>query len=592
MYRRVSASSVERRVKRCVTAIGEPSQRSKNMSTKSTVVQSANIMDEETGAAFVVLSFPRIDGRTGTVTVPRSDLLDPVKLRIKLVDRNADLDLTAKGAHELDGIINAKPLEHGVYVANAGWHPSRKGFIAATGIISKLQPRVKFLPPRGRPDATMPPRTRSGTLAGWKQEVGRPCCLSDLGVLALSTAFAAPLLRLMGRPSFGLNLFGPSKAGKSALLLATASVSGAGYEFDLPNWGATDAAVGELCRFYNDDMLPLNEAGLMSGSPTQVFDRIRKTIFHVSEGRERQKHSGSPFATSAKQATYSLIFLSTAERSFTEYARAAGVDRVGGELARCPDISILRDGCETIFDIYPSHVPIHRRRAWARRQLQLIRQGCAIHHGFAQKAFILFLLSDLDGCLDRVEAACRRFLATLGNRRLSDVHQHRAANFALLYAANVLAIETGILDIDEDRALRCVRQHLLASIASETGAGAHPSVEDDVGHLVDFLNTDRIAGAGVPAHRIGDDDYDGYRRADGDVVMKAASLRQLYKNRPASARAVLAYLKEHDLVIPPDTRSAGQRPLQGTKLWPNGKTVRSFVLSRRLLEVRQMKRIA
>ena len=562
------------------------------MPTKSKILQIANIVDEETGVAFVVLSFPRIDGRTGTVTVPRSDLLDPVKLRLKLVDRNADLDLTVKDARELDGVINAKPLEHGVYVANAGWRPSRRVFIAATGMISKRQPGVTFLPPRGRPDATMPPRTREGSLEGWKREVGRPCCLSDLGVLALSTAFAAPLLRMSGRPSFGLNLYGPSKAGKSTLLLAASSVSGTGYEFDMPNWGATDAALGELCRFYNDDLLPLNEAGLMSGTPTQVFDRIRKTIFHVSEGRERQKHSGSPFATSAKQATYSLIFLSTAERSFTDYARAAGVDRVGGELARCPDISILRNGCETIFDIYPSDVAIHRRPAWARWRLRIIRQGCAIHHGYAQEAFILFLLSDLDGCLDRVEAACRRFLTTLGNRRLSDVHQHRAANFALLYAAGVLAVEAGILEIDEDRVLRCLRRHLLASINLEIGAGNHPSVEDDVGHLVDFLNTDRIADAGVPAYRIGDDDYDGYRREDGDIVVKAASLRKFYKDRPASARAVLAYLKEHDLVIPPDTRSAGRRRLEGTKAWPNGKTVRSFVLSRRLLEVRQMKRIA
>jgi len=44
--------------------------------------------------------------------------------------------------------------------------------------------------------------------------------------------FAAPLLSITGCQSFGIHLFGHSKAGKSMALLAGASVIGLGHEED------------------------------------------------------------------------------------------------------------------------------------------------------------------------------------------------------------------------------------------------------------------------------------------------------------------------------------------------------------------------
>ena len=53
-------------------------------------------------------------------------------------------------------------------------------------------------------------------------------------MLIISAAFAAPLLEVVSMPSFGINLFGRSKVGKSTVALAAGSIIGIGCEEQLP----------------------------------------------------------------------------------------------------------------------------------------------------------------------------------------------------------------------------------------------------------------------------------------------------------------------------------------------------------------------
>ena len=118
-------------------------------------------------------------------------------------------------------------------------------------------------------------------------------------MLAICAAFAAPLLSLTQRQSFGIHLFGRAKAGKTTTLLAGASVIGLGREADLPNWGATAAAKGESARMFNDMLFSLNEVGLLGGSKRKAYPEIRETIYRLGEGRERLRHTQSVFSAPA-----------------------------------------------------------------------------------------------------------------------------------------------------------------------------------------------------------------------------------------------------------------------------------------------------
>ena len=83
------------------------------------------------------------------------------------------------------------------------------------------------------------------------------------GDLCAVGAFAALLLKLADRHSFGIYIFGRSKTGKSIILVAGSSVAGVGREGELLNWAATSAALGELCGLHCDRLMPINEVGLI-----------------------------------------------------------------------------------------------------------------------------------------------------------------------------------------------------------------------------------------------------------------------------------------------------------------------------------------
>jgi putative DNA primase/helicase len=127
-------------------------------------------------------------------------------------------------------------------------------------------------------------------------------------MLAISAAFAAPLLQSTGLQSFGLNLFGPSKAGKTTALLAATSVIGIGNEADLPNWNATSASQQETARLFRDSLLAANEVGLLAGRRKDAYARIRQMIYLFAEGRDTSRHSTASSASPNATAGWRTIF--------------------------------------------------------------------------------------------------------------------------------------------------------------------------------------------------------------------------------------------------------------------------------------------
>ncbi len=124
-------------------------------------------------------------------------------------------------------------------------------------------------------------QARKGSLQAGIDQVATPCLNSSAAIVVLCAAFAAPLLRRTKIASFGLNLHGVSKAGKTSALLAGASVAGIGVESRLPNFRSTSAVRGELCRAFNDQMLPLKEVGLIAGKNTTAIARKRNTACDI-----------------------------------------------------------------------------------------------------------------------------------------------------------------------------------------------------------------------------------------------------------------------------------------------------------------------
>src|SRR5262245_12689831 len=95
---------------------------------------------------------------------------------------------------------------------------------------------------------------------GRRRADGRP----TIPILAISTAFAGPLLHLAGLEGGGLNLFGPSSRGKTTCQQAAASVWGRGATPGYVRaWRATANGLEGAAAQSTDTLMVLDELGMV-----------------------------------------------------------------------------------------------------------------------------------------------------------------------------------------------------------------------------------------------------------------------------------------------------------------------------------------
>jgi putative DNA primase/helicase len=525
------------------------------MTSQAQLTHVANVEDDSTGEAFEVFQFVKVGGRRGRLLLEREIADDVKQVRAKLRKFNAALSPNRQQSiSEVEAAIRTQPSRLFRYAASNGWLPDTSGFVTTCETIDSKNRPQKILPPRRLNDALRRGAKPEGSLEGWKKEVATPAGYSDLAVTRLSAAFAAPLLKVANRNSFGLNTYGLSKTGKSTILVAASSVGGAGSESELTNWAATSAAVGEFCRLYCDRLMPINEVGLIGKK--NAYAKIQPTIYQVAEGRDRDRHSRSSFATTDDSAYHRTIFGSTSEHSFDDYARLAGEARDEGELARCIEIPAVRNARATVIDRFPTCVLPESRKTWARSTLKRLRKACVRHHGVALRPFVEFLMSDLQRAKRRVEAYMAEFMEEVDTRRLTGAMEHAAENCALIYAGGCTAVDAGILPYlkkDVMRAItRCCRDALQA--ANEVSDPLLRAKRVLRGNLESGLVFTRKSSK----DRFDTRTYHGYVTQGGPrstYVIRAASLREWFKTEPGALRGIIAWLVKKGCLLARQSRT-------------------------------------
>jgi hypothetical protein len=459
--------------------------------------------------------------------------------------------------------------------------PDGKGFVTTQRTIDSINRHQTIRPPRRLNAAQCRGAKPKGDLEGWKKEVAQPCGYSDLAVTVLSAAFAAPLLKILGRHSFGLSIYGPAKTGKSVIAVVGSTVGGVGREEELPNWAATSAAVGEFCRLYCDRLMPINEVGLIKKK--DAYGKIQPAIYQIAEGRERDRHSRSAYATTDESGFHRTIFVSTAEHSFDYYAQLAGEMRDDGEHARCTEIPAVRKDRSTVIDRWPASVPCDGRKAWARQLLKQVRNACERHHGVALTPYIEYLLQDLQRAERRVKAYMAEFMEGLDMTGMSSATEHAAENFSVIYAGSCLAIDAGVLPYRKSSAAgaveRCFRE------AVQNAAEVSDPLLRAKRLLRRYLESNRVFESTSPSDTFDSRRFDGYVFQDGDrwrYVIRAASLRDWFKTKPGAAKEIVAWLHEKGCLLARQPRSAvgADRPTdwaERTMVWPDRTSVRSIV---------------
>ncbi|MBL8445438.1 MAG: DUF927 domain-containing protein [Zoogloeaceae bacterium] len=274
---------------------------------------------------------------------------------------------------------------------------------------------------------------QAGSLDGWQTEIAARAMGNPLFVLALSAAFAGPLLKRTNTEGGGLHFVGDSSTGKTTILEAACSVwGGPGYR---RSWRATANGMEGAAALFNDCLLALDE--ISECDPREVG----AIVYALGNGRGKQRASRTGAARSVSR--WQAIIVSTGERTIGTTMMEGGHRTKAGQAVRLLDIPAARQfGCfDTLHDL-PTGTALS----------DAIKRAAGLHYGHAGRAFLERLTHDGRDMAARLETIKTKLPAF--NPPDAEGQGRRAAGrFALLALAGELATDYGITGWPEGAAL-------------------------------------------------------------------------------------------------------------------------------------------
>ena len=293
-----------------------------------------------------------------------------------------------------------------------------------------------------------------GTLGEWQQGVAALAVGNSRLCFALSLAFAAPLLSLVGMEGGGFHLKGESTDGKTTIMKAAASVYGNPDRYS-QTWRATGNAIEGIASRRNDALLCLDELGELDGREAgQVAYMLAN-----GQGKGRSKQDGEL----RERKAWRLLFLSTGELSLEDHAARAGQRTQAGMEVRTIQI--------------PSDTGHHGAFEWlhgmegGRTFADTLKAHCDHQHGSAFRTYAEALAGELGAHSERLRAEIKRIAAELTPQGAGNQVGRAINRFALVAAAGELATRLGVTGWPEGEALRAVRVCLKAWLAERGHLG-------------------------------------------------------------------------------------------------------------------------
>ncbi|MFC0160018.1 DUF927 domain-containing protein [Mameliella alba] len=365
---------------------------------------------------------------------------------------------------------------------------------------------------------------QTGCIEGWRANVARCCIGNPLAVLAVSQAFAGPLLRALGLGGGGIHFFGASSCGKSTLLQLAGSVWG-GLDFRR-SWHSTANGFEPIARERNDSLLVLDEIG--EADPRC----IRNTVYMLANGQPKSRMT---FHGDERQQTgWRIAVLSSGELSFARFLVEAEKTSKAGVHLRLVDVR----SDDRAFGAFDNLHGAHDGGTFV-KQLQA---SCAAHHGHAGPVFVQRLIAK--NSWDKMTAAFEKIredhYAALGPNR-SAQSERVADQFAAAALAGELATNAGLTGWNKGDAWRACKDILIAWHASRT-APEPEGLENILAKLRPCLADP--AGFGLDRLEVGQPGIEGWWD-DAWVYLRSEALRSICGDEP---KRVSQWLSSADLL--------------------------------------------
>lgn len=327
--------------------------------------------------------------------------------------------------------LQAQPLpQRWTLTDTAGWHGH--GYILPNGDTLGSANNILFQRPAPRHDAFTP----RGTLAEWRDSIGRYAAGNSRMCLMLGAAFAAPLLQRFGLEGGILHLYGPSSSGKSTLQRVALSVWGHGRDAG-HSWNATGYALTNAAASRNDGLLSLDEIGEDSKQAVETC------AYAIANGRARLQ--GAKEGGNRPELRFRVLAISSGETSLQAHFGKQGRQMMAGQMVRCPSIPHQLEDKHDFPDF----------RAFTDH----LNHAAITTYGSAGRLFIQILMKDITQAEKRLKTLYTSFLGEAHDRHPMTAQQGRSARlFALCAAALMQASEWGISGINATAAREGVMQ--------------------------------------------------------------------------------------------------------------------------------------
>jgi putative DNA primase/helicase len=260
-------------------------------------------------------------------------------------------------------------------------------------------------------------------------------------VLALSAAFAGPLICPCSAEGGGIHFRGASSTGKSTALHVAGSVwGGGGVTGFVRSWRATSNGLEGVALSHCDTLLCLDE---LSQLPSREAGEVGYMLANGS-GKARSARDGS----ARRPASWRVLFLSSGELGLADKIAEDGRGRklAAGQRVRIVDVP-ADAGAE--MGVFENLHGFASPEALARH----LREATQHHYGVAARAYLREVIPAINDLEKEVAEITKRFVKQYVPQGADGQVERVAQRFALIAAGGEIATRVGILPWDEGEAI-------------------------------------------------------------------------------------------------------------------------------------------
>lgn len=401
---------------------------------------------------------------------------DGAELVKHLASRGLNISPLRKNRERLAVYIQSvKPSETIVSTDKIGWH--NECFVLPNETIGECENKIVY---QTQFEGHHNFKT-SGTLADWQENISKYCSGNSILTVAVSAAFASPLLSVLNEKGGGLHFRGLTSLGKTTALLCAGSVWGGDDEHGfIQTWKATANGLEIIAASHNHALLPLDEIG--ECDPREVGN----VAYMLANGKGKARMTKT--LQSKKSFVWNLMFLSTGEKSLSDIISESGKSVVGGQDVRLCDIE-ADTGKFGIFE------KLHDQPDGAALSFHL-RSASLKYYGTASRDFLRFLTEcDLSVLRQSWVSGKNNFksdcLKEVGEKSFVEAVGRVADRFALIALAGELATEAGVTAWEKGEAYDQAKKVFLRWFESR-GGNTRSDEEKAFRQVVAFFESNEV----------------------------------------------------------------------------------------------------